>query len=194
MNNTLRLFHTGSQIIDNPDIDYGRRNADFGGGFYLSDSPEFARKWASEKSPVINCYTLDLTGLNVKRFEFGEEWFDYITKSRAGFGDKLSDTDVIIGPIANDTLFDTFGIITSGLISDKDALMLLSVGKRFYQITVKTKKAISQLKWESAENLTADDIAASRKMLKEEEAQFQQAFSEAMTRLVNFEEINEMLS
>ena len=38
----LHLFHTGYAEIREPDIHYGRKNADFGQGFYLSDSDEFA--------------------------------------------------------------------------------------------------------------------------------------------------------
>ncbi|MBQ3385478.1 MAG: hypothetical protein IJG59_09775 [Erysipelotrichaceae bacterium] len=30
--------------------------------------------------------------------------------------------DVIIGPIANDTIFDTLGILTSGYLSSEEAL------------------------------------------------------------------------
>ena len=36
----IQLFHTGYQIITSPDITIGRRNADFGQGFYLSDNVE----------------------------------------------------------------------------------------------------------------------------------------------------------
>ena len=34
----LHMFHTGYAEIREPDIRYGRKNADFGQGFYLSDS------------------------------------------------------------------------------------------------------------------------------------------------------------
>ena len=72
----MKLYHTSSKKIDRPDVDYGRRNADFGGGFYLSDSIDFAKKWASRRKPYINYYSFDIIGLKVKRFEYGEEWFD----------------------------------------------------------------------------------------------------------------------
>ena len=42
----LRLFHTGFQVIEKPDIKFGRANADFGQGFYLSNDEEFSRRWA----------------------------------------------------------------------------------------------------------------------------------------------------
>lgn len=126
--NFMKLYHTSSLELKNPDIYYGRKNADFGGGFYLSDNPEFSKKWANEEKNCINIYSLDLTGLDVKQFSLDEEWFDYVLGHRVGFRDKYENADVIIGPIANDTLYDTYGIIFSGLLSGEDALKLLSVG------------------------------------------------------------------
>ena len=39
--------------------------------------------------------------------------------------DTLQSADVIIGPIANDTIYDTFGIITSGFLTHHQAKRLL---------------------------------------------------------------------
>ena len=192
--NTLNLYHTSELELKNPDINYGRRNADFAGGFYLSDSAEFARKWADDRKSVVNEYTLDLSGLKVKRFSLDEEWFGYISANRAGSADALSDFDVIIGPVANDTLYDTYGIITSGFVSSADSLRLLKVGKRYTQLNVKSAKAASQLKWEHAAVLSSEEIEASAKVVRKEEAEFRKAFWEALSELDNFEEIEAMLS
>jgi hypothetical protein len=54
--------------------------------------------------------------------------------------------DVIIGPIANDTIYDTFGIITSGLLKDEDALKLLKIGPEYRQIVLKTERAVKNLR------------------------------------------------
>ena len=45
----MLLFHLGYQVIEKPDIHYGRKNADFGQGFYLTAQDEFAGKWAKER-------------------------------------------------------------------------------------------------------------------------------------------------
>ena len=55
--------------------------------------------------------------------------------------------DVIIGPIANDTIFDTFGIISSGFLKTKDAMKLLMVGPEYTQVAIKSKKAADRLRW-----------------------------------------------
>ena len=41
----MKLYHTGEVVIREPDIRRGRKNADFGQGFYLTPDEEFARRW-----------------------------------------------------------------------------------------------------------------------------------------------------
>ena len=43
MGERLRLYHTGFHELRAPDITVGRKNADFGRGFYLSGSDAFPR-------------------------------------------------------------------------------------------------------------------------------------------------------
>lgn len=43
------LYHTSYQEIRLPDVHFGRTNADFGQGFYLSDNEEFSRRWARSR-------------------------------------------------------------------------------------------------------------------------------------------------
>ena len=38
------LYHTSDQVIQHPDIRYGRKNADFGQGFYLTPDREFTHR------------------------------------------------------------------------------------------------------------------------------------------------------
>lgn len=46
MADIIRLYHTGFAEIREPDVRYGRKNADFGQGFYMSDNEEFSKRWA----------------------------------------------------------------------------------------------------------------------------------------------------
>ena len=193
-NEILKLYHTSSLELKNPDVNFGRRNADFCGGFYLSDNSEFACKWASERKPIVNEYTLDLTGLKVKRFALNSEWFEYISKNRVGYPDACADADVIIGPVANDTLYDTYGIITSGFVSSADSLKLLSVGKRYLQLNIKSEKAASQLNWDGARQLGKEEIEASKAAVRAEEKEFIEAFWAALRELDNFAQIEDILS
>ena len=74
-----KLFHTGFFVVDKPDTTEGRKNADFGQGFYLSDSEEFSLRWARSRKGMktyINRYELDEEGLNIKTFDRSEEWYN----------------------------------------------------------------------------------------------------------------------
>ena len=54
----MKLYHTSSVEIREPDIHRGRKNADFGQGFYLTPDLEFAQKLAGADA-VINEYELN---------------------------------------------------------------------------------------------------------------------------------------
>lgn len=44
----ILLYHTGFYEIKEPDIHYGKPNADFAQGFYTSPNLEFSKRWARE--------------------------------------------------------------------------------------------------------------------------------------------------
>lgn len=115
---------------------------------------EFTRRWAGQNA-VVNTYELDESGLAIHRFARSAEWFDYIFHNRR-LKDSLA-ADVIIGPIANDTIFDTLGIITSGFLKPEEALKLLLIGPEYTQVAVKTEKAAAGLKWISSERIERAD-------------------------------------
>ncbi|MBR2571739.1 MAG: DUF3990 domain-containing protein [Clostridia bacterium] len=153
------LYHTSDREIRNPDIRYGRKNADFGQGFYLTPDRDFTYHWAG-KDDVVNVYDLDETGLDLHTFSRSAEWFQYIFDNRR-MKDSLT-KDAVIGPIANDTIFDTFGIISSGFLKPADAMKLLMIGPEYTQVAVKTEKAAKRLRWLGAERIDKQDAAMRR--------------------------------
>ena len=172
----MRLYHTGTMVIKDPDIHHGRKNADFGQGFYLTPDKDFTYRWA-RKDAIVNIYDLDETGLNIHRFTRNIEWFNYIFHNR-----RVEDTinaDVIIGPIANDTIFDTMGIISSGFLAPEEALKLLLIGPEYTQVAIKSEKAKAQLHWREAEQITAIDES----LYRQEETAYQKLFAAAMQKL-----------
>lgn len=186
MTNHMLLYHAGFETIQNPDIHYGRKNADFGQGFYLTSSKEFAYRWAKEEKgrrTIVNRYDLDTTGLVVERFSRTAVWFEYIGGNRRLKPDGLQ-ADVIIGPIANDTIYNTYGIITSGFLKPEEALRLLRIGPEYEQIVLKSEKAAAQLIWLSAEAVPSGVTAEYKKTLAVEEEEYQRLFAQA------FEEMN----
>lgn len=176
----MLLYHTGFAEIKTPDLRRGRPNADFGQGFYLSDDPAFAERWATEKkgvSTIVNRYDLHTDGLRIKRFERGDEWFRYIFSNRHRKPDMLEDYDLIIGPIANDTLYNTWGVLTSGLLEDAQALDLLQLGPAYQQVVVKSEKAAAALQWLGAKELDRATLQAAKALVAKEEAAFQSRFA-----------------
>ncbi len=169
----MKLYHTSDRIIEKPDIHYGRKNADFGQGFYLTPDREFTLRWAG-KDAIVNTYELDETGLRIHRFERSLEWYRYLFMNRRRM-DTL-DADVIIGPIANDTIFDTMGIISSGFLNEEEALKLLRIGPEYIQAAVKTERAAAQLHFLGSKKINRLDETSRR---KEEEA-YQNEFSAVM--------------
>ena len=186
----ILLYHTAYLVLKEPDIRRGRVNADFGQGFYLSDNEEFSKRWARERKGLItyiNYYELNTEGLNIRQFERDEKWFDYIYNNRAGYPDTLAEYDVIVGPIANDTIYDTWGITTSGLLKREQALQLLLIGTQYVQTVIKTEKAAAQLRFVSAEELKSEEIAIYRDVVRKEEDEFQTIFAGKLAEITNID-------
>ena len=173
----MKLYHTGDREIRYPDIHHGRKNADFGWGFYLTPDREFTCRWAGEHA-VVNEYELDESELEIRRFSRDADWFQYIFNNR-----RLRDdvnADVIIGPIANDTIFDTLGIIGSGFLKPEDAVKLLMIGPEYTQVALKTEKAVAKLRWIRStriERMTGE-------ALKAEQEAYQEEFSAALEKMM----------
>ena len=182
-----RLYHSGFQIIERPDLKIGRRNADFGQGFYLSGDAEFSRRWARQRKGMttyLNEYELDPEGLNIKRFSLDGEWLDYILANRSSRPDALADHDVIIGPIAVDTIYETWGVITGGVINKEQALELLKIGQTYEQTVIKTKKGLSSLRFVKAETIGEEETAAYLETLRREEREFQETFAKRLEEMM----------
>ena len=172
------LYHTSDREIRDPDIHYGRRNADFGWGFYLTPDREFTYRWARDHA-VVNEYELDESGLDVHRFARGVDWFRYIFYNRRA-KDTL-EADVVMGPIANDTIFDTLGVISSGYLKPEDALRLLMIGPAYTQVAIKSETAVQHLRWIRSEQISRLDEMS----LKREQDEFQEAFAEELGQILN---------
>ncbi len=186
----MRLYHAGLQRIKTPNVHYGRKNADFGQGFYLTDDLAFARRWAGrrrDEPAVINVYDLDTEGLSVKEFDRSPDWFDYIFANRMNRPDTRPE-DVIIGPIANDTIYETFGITTSGYLKREEALRLLMIGPAFTQIVLKTQAAAGRLTWLDAVIPEPEEIRRAHAAREEEEGVFLRQFAAEMEKIVDGEE------
>ena len=179
----LTLYHTGFQAIPVPDVHYGRKNADFGPGFYTSPDLEFSRRWARHRkgsTTWLNTYTLDLEGLWVAALSRDAPWLDVLFANRSGDGDPLGDRDVVLGPIANDTLYDLLGVTTSGLLPRETAMEVLLLGPEYRQVVVKSEKAAARLTFRGAEVLDQEEVARYRAAVRAEEQDYQRRVGELL--------------
>ena len=77
------------------------------------------------------------------------------------------------------------GITTSGFLTPEQALRIFMIGPVYNQFVIKTEKAVSALRFLSAEKLSNDEIAKYRNSVKQEEKQFQQKFAELVTEMLD---------
>ena len=72
MDKRIKVYHGSEKIVERPLFGEGKRNNDFGLGFYCTASEELAKEWAvsSLHDGFSNCYTLDTEYLNI-RFSTG---------------------------------------------------------------------------------------------------------------------------
>ena len=145
------VYHGSNQPVEFPDVLHSRPKVDFGAGFYVTPLWDQAISWAERfkqrgPSAFITEYVLDDEVLSLPRTlqfaEYSEEWLDFIMACRNG--KKVQDWDVIMGGVANDQVFDTVQLFTSGLIDKSTALGRLKYQKPNYQICLRTQEIIDQ--------------------------------------------------
>ena len=129
------LYHGSYAIVEQPLVSMGRRNLDFGQGFYLTSLRQQAERWAqliTERKtrngiPQLNIYHFDETLANEMKsrwlhFEsYNLEWLDYVVACRAG-ETIWKQYDIVEGGVANDNVIDTVEDYTMGIITAEQAL------------------------------------------------------------------------
>lgn len=143
----ITLYHGTYLAIQNPLAKIGRKNLDFGPGFYLTRIEEQAKNWATiiagrkgrTTKPVLNIYNFDREkaekdGVKFKLFEtYDIEWLNYVVDCRNG-KDVSSDYDIVEGGVANDNVIDTVEDYEKGIITAEQALGQLQYKKVNHQI------------------------------------------------------------
>ena len=74
MERLITIYHGSSQVVDTPTFGLGRRNNDFGMGFYCTESNDLAKEWAvsSLNDGFSNQYILDTENLNILHLNCSE--------------------------------------------------------------------------------------------------------------------------
>ena len=150
------LYHGSNAIVKKPKLVEQNRFLDFGYGFYTTTNKEQAESFSKKVivrrggKPIVNVYEFDDNAhadLDIKRFSApDEEWLDFVSAHRSGSyeGKKY---DVIIGAVANDDVYRTLQVYSSGLLTKEQALEALKVKKLFNQYVFATEKALNFLRF-----------------------------------------------
>lgn len=102
------LYHGSNVIVKQPLVNIGRKDLDFGPGFYLTPLFEQASKWAVRiktirraEQAIVNIYGFALPqDCKVKRFDaYDKDWLDFIVDSRKG-KQPWNGYDIIEGGVA----------------------------------------------------------------------------------------------
>ena len=148
----MKVYHGSIIEIPSPLVSLGRRNLDFGEGFYVTDIREQAVKWAERISrrklmaPVLNVYEFDidsaLKSFRYLKFDsYNRAWLDFIVGNRKGKC-LWQEYDVVEGGVANDNVIDTVEDYINGRMSAEAALVELSRHQPNNQICILNQEII----------------------------------------------------
>lgn len=167
----MELYHGSSIAVAEPLSHAGRRNLDFGRGFYATRLKEQARKWASlvasrkarNAQCVVSIYECDETemlagGYKYKNFPtYNMEWLNFVVACRQG--NDVTNYDIVEGGVANDQVIDTVEDYENGRITAEQALNQLKYKKPNNQICFRNQEIIDRyLHFKGTETINLQDI------------------------------------
>lgn len=171
MNKIITLYHGSENIVEVPVFGKGRRNNDFGLGFYCTESEALAMEWAVSDlhDGYANRYTLDTEYLRILHLSGSEytilNWIAVLVEHRLfalknpvarrakrylidNFGINLNAYDIITGYRADDSYFDYAETFLNNGITVEQLAQAMQLGKLGEQIVIKSQYAFSKLHFE----------------------------------------------
>ena len=152
---TIKLYHGSFTEVREPLVNIGRKNLDFGQGFYLTNIKEQAEVWAKivatrkgkDIKPIINVYDFSYLdarniGFRFKEFEhYDIEWLNFVVDCRKG-KDVFSKYDIVIGGALNDEIIDTVEDYENGIITAEQALGQMKYKNVNHQVCILNQEII----------------------------------------------------
>ena len=152
----MNLYHGSYMQVSEPRIITQVRLLDFGTGFYTTTDKEQAVKFTGKfkslgKNRIVNIYEYDEIAaentLSILKFsKANTEWLRYVVANRSGYG-KDNDCDIVIGPVANDRVYDVVENFELGDYSEDEAIRRLLTFRLTDQVVFKTEKSLLCLKY-----------------------------------------------
>ena len=153
----ITLYHGSNIEVATPLAKIGRKNLDFGQGFYLTSIRKQAMDWADvialrkgrDTKGVVSVYHFNKTkaledGVIFKIFDaYDTDWLEYVVDCRKG-KNVYANFDVVEGGVANDSVIDTVEDYEKGIITAQQALGQLKYKKVNHQICILNQDVIDK--------------------------------------------------
>ena len=174
MEHLLTIYHGSSQVVDTPTFGLGRKNNDFGLGFYCTESNDLAKEWAvsSLRDGFSNRYTLNTEYLRILNLNCSDytilNWIAVLVEHRLfsiktpiarrakrylteHFGVNVNAYDLVLGYRADDSYFDFAEAFLNNAITVEQLSRAMRLGKLGEQIVLKSRFAFDRIKYEGFE-------------------------------------------
>ena len=163
----LNLYHGGESAVKVPRVVSPKdsRPLDFGSGFYTTTSLDHAKKWIGIRmrqhvyeAGCVSHFTADWEAIeksSLKTLVFhGPEnaWFDFVMANRhtSCFS---HDYDIVMGPVANDNVYETLTLFEDGIITKLEAIARLKTYQLVDQVLFHTEAALRFLHFVDSEKV-----------------------------------------
>lgn len=191
MNKIITLFHGSEKVIEAPSFGEGKRNNDFGLGFYCTETENLAKKWAvsSLRDGFCNRYTLDTEYMNILNLNSPDytilNWITVLVEHRLfsirtpiarrakkylidNFGINVNAFDIVTGYRADDSYFDYAESFLNNAISVEQLAAAMKLGKLGEQIVLKSQFAFSRIRFEGFDVAEKEEFYVLRKARDDE--------------------------
>jgi hypothetical protein len=191
MEKVITIYHGSEKIVENPTFGEGKKNNDFGLGFYCTESEDLAKEWAvsSLRNGFANKYTLDTEYMRILNLNSPEytilNWIAVLVEHRLfsiktpvarrakqylidNFSINVNAYDIITGYRADDSYFDYAESFLNNAISVEQLARAMRLGKLGEQIVIKSQFAFSQLKFEGFDIAEKEEFYVLRKSRDDE--------------------------
>ena len=191
MEKIITIYHGSEKIVEVPTFGEGKKNNDFGLGFYCTESEDLAKEWAvsSLRNGFANKYTLDTEYMRILNLNSPGytilNWIAVLVEHRLfsiktpvarrakqylidNFSINVNAFDIITGYRADDSYFDYAESFLNNGISVEQLARAMKLGKLGEQIVIKSQFAFSRLKFEGFDVAEKEEFYVLRKSRDDE--------------------------
>ena len=191
MSKIITLYHGSQQVVETPTFGLGKKNNDYGLGFYCTENEALAKEWAvtSLRDGFSNRYVIDIEYMNVLNLNSSDytilNWIAILVEHRLftiktpvarrakqylidNFGINVNAYDLIKGYRADDSYFDYAESFLNNGISVEQLEKAMRLGKLGEQIVLKSQYAFSEIRFEGFDVAKKDEFYLLRKARNDE--------------------------